>query len=331
MRVRIWDNTPDQKGDKILVKNIDLSRYEQNPILIYLHGGYGLPVGNVVNLEKSADGLYGEIQFDDDENDYFGQVLKKKYEKGVMRGVSPRFFAYDPTDLGGGITEYGRAELVEISLVTLPSHKNAVVLKKNLGDDLPEGAVELNPFVPIPEPTEPKQKPEMKELFKSLGLAADEANEAKAINAVADLKKSLDLKDKELDAEKLKVTNLEKKLADQEQEAHTKEVDALVDGAVNAKKIPAGQAAHYKELCKSADGKFNEAGFKSVKSILEGMEPAKSISDTLAASGASDLQKKLAERESWDFDKWAKEDSDGLAELKEKNPQKFEDLKKALK
>lgn len=324
MRIRIWDNTPDQKGDVIKVNTIDLSRYEQNPVLMYRHDGYVLPIGNVVNLEKTEDGLYGDLKFDLEEDDYLGKILKKKYEKGVMRGVSPRFFAYEETPLPDGGRLFGRAELVEVSLVTLPSHKNAVVLNKNLGDDLPEGAVELNPFTAVDLKLELQTESEMKELFKSLGLAADEANEAKAINVVTDLKKNLATAEAAGLAKDQEIKDLKKQLTDKDEEARQKEVDALLDGAVTAKKITAGEREPFKELCKSVEG------FESVKKIIDSRPAAPSLSAGLEAGSATDLNKNLSERADWNYLKWMKEDPAGLEQMKQADSAKFQELLKGL-
>lgn len=331
MKIRIWDNTPDKAGDRIRVETIDLSRFNQNPLLLHMHGAESVPVGMVKNLIIEDSVLFGELVFDTE--DPHAAMLQGKYERGFMRGISPRFFAYGERETREGntlIKDYDRAELVEISLVTLPSHKNAVSLHKNLDGDLPEGAKDLHPFRQVDLKKglndKPKNKPnlKMKDLFKKLSLG-DEATEAQAIEKVNDLQKQLADKDAETAAEIQKVKDLQKKLNDQATEALVKEIDTVVDAAVAQKRILPTAADEYKELAKM------EGGLERVRKILNSATPAKSISSELEKGGNAVLLKKLSDRAEWDYMKWFKEDPAGLEALKTDAPDAFTELSKNLK
>lgn len=288
MKIRIWNNKPDKAKDRIKVETITLDRFNQNPVLLYFHDASSqwLPIGTVKNLRIEKDELVGDMEFD--VQDPFAAMIAGKYERGIMKGISPRFFAYGPKEIEAGITDYDYAELVEISCVTLPSHMDAVVLAKNL-EAAPDGAVDLRKNVFIENLTINKTN-QMKDLKKALGLNED-ATEAVVIEKYTDLTKRLSISEAALKLKETEAADLQKKFDTLVQETKGKQIDLMVDTAVNEKKITPAEAAEFKELAKM------EGGLERVSKILTGKAPAvASITSAFAQGGdkkLDDLKKAL--------------------------------------
>lgn len=319
MRIRIWNNKPDKAKDRIKVETITLDRFNQNPVLLCFHetSAYSLPIGTVKNLKIENDELVGDMEFD--LKDPFAAIIAGKYERGIMKGISPRFFAYGPKEIEAGITDYDYAELVEISCVTLPSHMDAVVLAKNL-EAAPEGAVDLRKNVFIENFTINNQN-QMKDLKKALGLNED-ATEAEVLTKYTDLTKRLSISEAALKLKETEAADLQKKFDTLVQETKGKQIDLMVDTAVNEKKITPAEAAEFKELAKM------EGGLERVSKILTGKAPAvASITNEFAKGGdkkLEDLKKQL--KPEYGYMDYFKNAPKTLELIKELMPDHFKEL-----
>lgn len=115
--------TEGRKADGIDLRmaNIDLARFESNPVIMALHDYWSLPVGRAENIAIEGKRLMADAVFDlDDET---GAALDRKYRGGFMNAVSIGFDAYDIGD--DGVPQ--RWEPLEFSAVPIPMDAKALV------------------------------------------------------------------------------------------------------------------------------------------------------------------------------------------------------------
>lgn len=131
-------DSADRYGDIVDQRGWDLESYKRNPIVLLNHDNNSLPIGRG---EVSIDdrGLIIKVTFD--MNDPKAALIAEKVAGGFMSGVSVGFaplksiaraelpdghFAYSKS--GGRYFE--RAELLEVSVVTIPANAEAVIAAK---------------------------------------------------------------------------------------------------------------------------------------------------------------------------------------------------------
>ena len=95
-KVRISDESVNCYGTRIITSGIDLTQYERNPVLLYMHDRSQGVVGLVKNLKVENGELTGEIEFDGATE--LSQRLKKQYEFGSMRMVSANLQILETSD-----------------------------------------------------------------------------------------------------------------------------------------------------------------------------------------------------------------------------------------
>lgn len=112
------------RGWKLLNSGLDRSRYDKNPILLHQHDLNQI-VGHCTSLYVEGSKLMGTFEFDSDEA---SQAIAEKATNGSLRGVSPGLYIrqMSTSEEGDIVSDW---ELLEVSLVTLPSNPNAVSVK----------------------------------------------------------------------------------------------------------------------------------------------------------------------------------------------------------
>ena len=129
-----------------------------NPIVLGFHKYDGPPVGRCLDLKIVDDTLQAKIQFSEQANDIW-----ELYRDGYMRAFSIGFlvndYEYVPNEKGNGqIRKITDLELLEISVVSVPANRQALVLAKQKGLLGAKEALEN-----IEEDTMDKEKEEVRE------------------------------------------------------------------------------------------------------------------------------------------------------------------------
>lgn len=122
-RLRFVLATEGRKADGIDLRmaNVDLERFESNPVILALHDYWSLPVGRAENIAVEGKRLMADAVFDlDDET---GAALDRKYRGGFMNAVSIGFDAYDVNENGVPT----RWEPLEFSAVPIPMDAKALL------------------------------------------------------------------------------------------------------------------------------------------------------------------------------------------------------------
>ena len=133
----------DRYGDIINQSGWELDSYERNPILLLNHEHNSLPIGRG-KVKIAAEGLIIDVEFDmEDER---AAEIAGKVERGFLNAVSVGFTplkavsranlprehaAY--SDEGGSYFE--KAELLEVSIVTIPANSDATAIAAKGYDD----------------------------------------------------------------------------------------------------------------------------------------------------------------------------------------------------
>lgn len=112
----------DRHGEKILVKAWELDRYKANPVILWGHDYYSLPIGVATNVYVENDQLIAEGVFAKSE---FAQEVRALYDQGILKAVSVGFI---PLEREANVIT--RAELLEISFVPVPANQDALSLEK---------------------------------------------------------------------------------------------------------------------------------------------------------------------------------------------------------
>lgn len=267
-RVRLTNDTLNSYGYRVLTDGVDITQYERNPILLYMHNR-GKAIGLIKDIKKENGEITGELAFD--EATELSTQCKKQWDFGSLRMVSIGFEVIETSDAaelivpGQRYATVTKARLIEVSLVDIGANNDAIRLHKD-GQliTLSEGG-----DCPLPrlnhKPTNNQPQMDIKTLALTLGLpeTADEA----AVNAkLAELKTAND------DVENIRRENEQLKLS---------QVTAAVDAAIAAKKIPAEKKQHFLDLGKSV-------GIETLNATLDAISPAPKLSGTLQTEPTSD-------------------------------------------
>ena len=267
-RVRLTNDTLNSYGYRVLTDGVDITQYERNPILLYMHNR-GKAIGLIKNIKKENGEITGELAFD--EAPELSTQCKKQWDFGSLRMVSIGFEVIETSEAaelivpGQRYATVTKARLIEVSLVDIGANNDAIRLHKD-GQliTLSEGG-----DCPLPrlnhKPTNNQPQMDIKTLALTLGLpeTADEA----AVNAkLAELKAAND------DVENIRRENEQLKLS---------QVTAAVDAAIAAKKIPAEKKQHFLDLGKTV-------GIETLNATLDAIAPAQKPSSTLQTTPTAD-------------------------------------------
>ena len=171
---------PDRYGDVIDQRGWSLAAYKRNPVILLNHNANSLPIGR-----GSVDVVDGSLQVDIefDMGDPIGSEVARKTEAGYMSAVSVGFNPIestprsqlpkeDPAHASKGMY-FSRAELLEVSVVTIPANGDAVSIKNFLHQDRSFRLSELKHILDVDvredtvivtyarlQPEEPEEEPE---------------------------------------------------------------------------------------------------------------------------------------------------------------------------
>lgn len=187
------DGSRDSYGTVLNPEHWDLERFNNNPIIGYQHKVYGgwedtQNPDNVIGKGRAyvdGDKLMVDVEFEPAEINELADKVWKKLQWGSLNGVSVGFVPkgkgfFGPGDQGPGEPNetyyYAGQELVEISVVNIPSNPNA--LKNAMQDEVDRLAEERKAAL---EEKKPKPEPEPKEDEAEKARAAAEAEKEKTV------------------------------------------------------------------------------------------------------------------------------------------------------
>jgi len=275
---RFVANDQEQKnsyGFYVLTSGISLARFENNPVM--LDGHYisnHAVIGRWLNIEKEGNLLTMLPEFDTE--DEAANKIAGKVERGYIKGCSMGII-WHPDDLEwiGDKLVLTKCELYEVSIVAVPSNKNAIHLYNSelqlLKDDEVQTMLSL---IPTEFENEIDNKPNMKKIVLSLAvmqaLSIDETS-PEGIDATIVEAKVLGLSN-QLTAANTQLQAFKDKEA---QEAQAQKL-TLIDDAEKAGKIKKDQRETFLAL-----------DYSVAKTILDGIPGSTSLAAQINNVGAS--------------------------------------------
>lgn len=288
-------------GSRVLTAGIDLTQYEKNPIVLFMHRRgrkEDMPIGIMTNLRVENGILYGTPKFDDDTEDE--RNISKKWDRGTLRMLSAGLdiieWSEDPTLLVAGQTRptITKSKLIEVSVVDIGANDDALqVGLYHEGKLLTLAAGEENshlPLLALSTPKDPEKQPQnnnqkknMEKILLKLGLATG-ATEDEAVAAIGRLQEE-------------KATMTLARITDS------------VDRAIKEKRITADKKDKYLNLGK-------QIGLDSLNALFADMSPAQKPLDLVKPVGSAGTatDAKLT---------WATATADQLADLRDNNREEY--------
>lgn len=258
-------------GSRVLTDGIDLSQYERNPVLLWMHRRSwepgAMPIGKVENLRVEDGKLIGTPVFD--QNDDFAKRIESKWENGYLRmasaGLEPIETTPDPALVLPGQTRetVTRSKLIEVSIVDIGGNDEALQLYGQEGKLLKLAAGEDSPGLPLLQ--------ERKEADPDTGNdpGEGEENNNPKINLTKMTKEQLallGLPETATEDQATAALTLMKGRADNAETIELAAVTQAVDQAVAERRILAEQRDHFIKLGKSA-------GVQMLRDTLSTMHP----------------------------------------------------------
>ncbi|MBD5199227.1 MAG: hypothetical protein HDS83_02380 [Bacteroidales bacterium] len=282
-------------GSRVLTSGIDLSQYEKNPIILFMHRrGHreDIPIGIMTDLRVENGVLYGTPKFDEDTDDE--RIISAKWERGTLRmlsaGLDVLEWSEDPTLLVQGQTRptITKSKLIEVSVVDVGSNDDALqVGLYHEGKLLTLAAGEENIHLPLlsqKENLEPKPNnnlnKNMEKILLKLGLASD-ATEDQAVEAIGQLQ------------QERTAMNLAR-------------ITDAVDTAIKEKRINADKKEKYLNLGK-------QIGIESLNALFADMTPVQKPLDLIRQSSNGETVKLT----------WETATDDQLADLRDNNREEY--------
>lgn len=115
----------DRQGESVNQSGWDLKNYLANPIVLWGHDYYSLPIGICDSIEVVNGNLVAKGRFAPEEANPFAQQVRRLYDLKIVRATSVGFIAKNME--GNVITE---AELLEFSFVPVPANPAALSLSQ---------------------------------------------------------------------------------------------------------------------------------------------------------------------------------------------------------
>lgn len=290
-------------GSRVLTAGIDLSQYERNPVLLWMHRRSwepgAMPIGRVENLRIEDGKLIGTPVFD--QNDNFAKQIESKWENGFLRmasaGLEPIETTPDPALVIPGQTRetVTRCKLVEVSIVDIGGNDEALQLYGAEGKLLKLAAGEDNPGLPLlqlTKQTEPAPDNETGEGEEPESGIQNNNPKPNLTEMTKEQKVLLGLPETATEEQVTAALTLMKGRADSAETIQLAAVTQAVDQAVAERRILAEQRDHYIKLGKAA-------GIEMLRDTLDTMHPQQKPTETInlgkqSAPGAGEAPKSYA-------------------------------------
>ena len=131
----ITSDSVDRDEDKIDINGWNLEYYLKSPVVLWSHDDSSLPIGKVVDIQRSDNKLKAKVEFADKELNPFAEQVYQLAKSGFLNATSVGFkpIEYDMTSeperskgyLPG--IDYKKQELMELSIVNVGSNRDALI------------------------------------------------------------------------------------------------------------------------------------------------------------------------------------------------------------
>lgn len=124
--------TIDRDGDIVIIDGINIRNYKKNPVVLWSHNTYNLPIGKATKVWKEDKKLMFKIQFAGGDESPIAPYIYKLYKGGYLKSFSIGFapdwnkVEYEERK-GKQVRIIKESELFEISAVNVPANTSAVI------------------------------------------------------------------------------------------------------------------------------------------------------------------------------------------------------------
>jgi len=144
-------STQDRDGEVIDAKGWDLKNFKKNPVIMYAHDYRSLPIGRASKVWLTGGKLKNTVEFPPEGTYEFADIVERLVDTGYLKTESVGFIPKKWEDGDGEKAPkrtYTKQELLEISLVPVPSNPDAL---RNAVED---GVITTKEFDTITKPEE---------------------------------------------------------------------------------------------------------------------------------------------------------------------------------
>lgn len=126
---------PDRDGEVIKAEAWQVDRYTKNPVVQWAHQYSQPPIGKTLSIRqnKKKETIF-EIEFASSETYEFADTIYKLCKEGYLNATSVGFIPIESEKGKGEVNKiFTKVELLEISIVPVPSNPEALVTARNAG------------------------------------------------------------------------------------------------------------------------------------------------------------------------------------------------------
>ena len=136
VKFAVSKNTVDRDGDTIKQTGWVLDNFKKNPVVIFGHDYKSLPIAKSLSIETIKNQLVSVAEFATKEIYPFADTVYQMIKGGFLNATSVGFkpLAYEQNDERGGY-DFLKQELLEYSVVPIPSNPDALVQARDAGID----------------------------------------------------------------------------------------------------------------------------------------------------------------------------------------------------
>ena len=142
----------DRDGEVIDVMGWDLKNFKKNPVIMYAHDYRSLPIGKATKIGIKDGKLVNNVEFPPEGTYEFADIVERLVNTGYLKTESVGFIPRKWEDGDGGEKTprrtYTKQELLEISIVPVPSNPNALM------NAVEAGVITTKQFETITKPEE---------------------------------------------------------------------------------------------------------------------------------------------------------------------------------
>lgn len=235
-------------GSRVLTNGIDISQYQRNPVLLYMHTRYDMPpIGRVENIRKEDDQLLGSLFFDMDDAE--SARIANKWDNGFLKMVSASLDVIETSteiEDGQAVRTVTKSKLIEVSVVDIGGNDDALAVQLSYEGKI----IELSRPEDFPNTNTNTNSQNMKELLELLNLPTD-ASDKEVLSAVTTLQKQ------------------NKELIEESNRVKSAQIKSCVELAIQDGKIEESARAHFEKMGENAGYEM----LQSTLSLIKTMKP----------------------------------------------------------
>lgn len=130
--VVITSDSVDRDGDRMNVFGIDFNSFSKNPVVLFNHD-WDKPIARAENLRRDGKSVVADVVFPEKGISSLSDEVYGLVKSGIINASSIGFIPVDG-EWKNDVFEITKAELLEFSLVTIPSNRDALIISRSYED-----------------------------------------------------------------------------------------------------------------------------------------------------------------------------------------------------